>query len=231
MVRQLVAHDLRTPLSSITWSSANLLDGLVGPLNEGQNTYLESISCSAAHLNRLVNNLIEISQLDSGEFQFHVRELELTDVIKEAVCTITPAAVAKDVNIVLTGQSQRVVSSEDKLAVVLVNLLDNAVKYSPPGGEVELCFQARQAGLVELTISDQGPGFGSDQNVFQRFVQGQASPYSQQRGFGLGVFIVKNYLNRLDGSITVADQDHGGGLVICLLPAADEVWSEMSAKG
>jgi len=215
-----VAHDLRTPLSSVTWSAANLRDGLAGALNDGQVRYTDSITSSAAHLNRLVDNLIEISQLDSGAIRFDTRELELSAVITEAVRTINPVAEAKDVKVTFNGAGAGVLANEDKLAVVLVNLLDNAVKYSPPGGDVEIGIGPASDGQVAFTIRDRGPGFGEIRNLFQRFAQGAPSPYSQQRGFGLGLFIVKNYVDRLGGSVEVKDHPDGGGLVLCTLPTA-----------
>lgn len=214
-----VAHDLRTPLSSVTWSAANLRDGLVGELNEGQSRYVDSISSSSAHLNRLVENLIEISQLDSGEIRFEPSELQLSRVVTEAVRTITPVAETKEVSVVVHGQGDLVMANEDKLAIALVNILDNAVKYSPPGGEIEIEMRAADAGKVVFTVRDHGPGFGESQNLLQRFAQGAPSPYSQQRGFGLGLFIVKNYLDRVGGSVAVSDHPQGGGLVTCTLPA------------
>jgi signal transduction histidine kinase len=214
-----VAHDLRTPLSSVTWSAANLRDGLVGELSEGQSRYIESIGSSAAHLNRLVDNLIEISQLDSGEIRFEPSQLDLATVVGEAVRTIIPVAETKDVQVVVKGSGAQIMANEDKLAVVLVNLLDNAVKYSPPGSRVEVGLDEVEAGRAGFTIRDQGPGFGQVQNLFRRFVQGEPSPYSQQRGFGLGLFIVKNYIDRLGGTVEIADHPEGGGLVRCTLPS------------
>lgn len=215
-----VAHDLRTPLASVTWSAANLRDGLVGDLNEGQAAYLDSISSSASHLNRLVENLIEISQLDSGEIRFDPSDLELAEVLNEAVRTVRAIAETKDITIEVPKAGARVLANGDKLAVALVNLLDNAVKYSPPGGMIEIGMSENGAGQVEFTIRDHGPGFGDKKNLLQRFAQGAPSPYSQQRGFGLGLFIVKNYLERLGGTITVGDHPEGGGLVTCALPVA-----------
>lgn len=215
-----VAHDLRTPLASVTWSTANLRDGLAGELNEGQANYLESISSSSAHLNRLVDNLIEISQLDSGEIRFDPSDLILSGVITEAVRTVSPIAEIKDVTFEFQPVGARVMANEDKLAVALVNLLDNAVKYSPPAGRIEIGIGENEAGQVEFTIRDHGPGFGDNPALLQRFAQGTPSPYSQQRGFGLGLFIVKNYLERLGGGITVGDHPEGGGVVTGTLPAS-----------
>ncbi len=216
-----VAHDLRTPLSSVTWSAANLRDGLAGALNDGQIRYVDSVSSAAAHLNRLVENLIEISQLDSGEIRFDSCELDLAAVIADAVRTMEPVAEAKDVIVVMAGEGAQVLANEDKLAVVLVNLLDNAVKYSPPGGRVEVGLSASAMGQVEFTVRDHGPGFGETRELFRRFAQGAPSPYSAQRGFGLGLFIVKNYLDRLGGTVAAEDHPDGGALVHCTLPGTN----------
>jgi signal transduction histidine kinase len=180
---------------------------------------VESITSSSAHLNRLVENLIEISQLDSGEIRFEPSELQLSRVVTEAVRTITPVAETKEVSVVVHGTGGLVLANEDKLAIALVNILDNAVKYSPPGGEIEIELCPATAGKVAFTVRDRGPGFGEGQNLLQRFAQGAPSPYSQQRGFGLGLFIVKNYLDRVGGTVAVSDHPQGGGLVTCTVPA------------
>lgn len=213
-----VAHDLRTPLSSVTWTAANLYDGLAGELNEGQARYVESITSSAAHLNRLVDNLIEISHLDSGEIRFEPCKLDLDAVVAEAIRTIAPVAEAKEVSLSVNSSPVQAFANPDKLAVVLVNLLDNAVKYSPPGGQVEVTVGQDSSGQALFCIRDHGPGFGEAENLFRRFTQGEPSPYSQQRGFGLGLFIVKSYLDRLGGNISAADHPDGGAEVICTLP-------------
>ena len=217
-----VAHDLRTPLASITWSAANLLDGVVGEMRDPQREYLDSIQGAAEHLNRLVSNLLEIARLEQGPKTLEAGSVDMTGVLRRAAAAIRPLAIEKDLEIVFedAGELPRAHANADKLGIVAMNLLDNAIKYAPRGSRVEIGFSAFGDREVGFRVRDHGPGFGEvDRNaLFDRFRQGEPSPHSQRQGIGLGLYIVKSYLDLMHGGVECEDHPEGGARITCRLP-------------
>jgi signal transduction histidine kinase len=220
-----VAHDLRTPVAGISWSARNLLDGLAGDLNEGQIKYLGSISSSGAHLNRLVDNLLEISRLEDARNQFLNSPFRALEAWREALENLRPLAAEKDVALELRGEELDVTvqGNHDKLVEVTVNLLDNAVKYTKSGTIVTITVHPAEGGFQTIDVRDMGPGLrGQDpQALFGRFAQGEPSPHSSRKGFGLGLHIAATYLEMMGGSLTASDHPDGGAVFACRLPLAD----------
>jgi signal transduction histidine kinase len=105
---------------------------------------------------------------------------------------------------------------------VVLNLADNAIKFSPRGGTVEIRVDRAPGERRELSVRDQGPGLGGvdPSLLFQRFHQGAGSPHARQHGFGLGLYIVKSYVELMHGEVTAGERDAGGAVFACLLPPA-----------
>jgi signal transduction histidine kinase len=217
-----VAHDLRTPLASISWSAANLLDGVVGEVRAPQREYLDSIKGAAEHLNRLVSNLLEITRLEQGLHALDLSAVDVRDVVGQAAATVRPLAREKDVEIVIDEARglPSALADADKLGIVAVNVLDNAIKYAPRGSRVEIGFPELGGGDVGFRVRDHGPGFGAADRaaLFDRFRQGEPSPHSQRRGFGLGLTIVKTYMDLMHGGVECEDHPEGGAMITCRLP-------------
>ncbi len=220
-----VAHDLRTPLASVSWSADNLLDGVSGELNESQAEYLRSIKASSGHLARMVSNLLEISRLERAQTQLDIGPVNLRTVVDRAIKTLGPLAAEKQVRFEVdqTGPAA-VQGNEDKLVEVAMNLLDNAVKYTPEGSAIEILIGTLVAEGFGFSVRDHGPGLGQGDvsALFERFEQGSPSPHSQQHGFGLGLHIVKSYLELMEGEARAANHPDGGAVFTCLFPAEAE---------
>jgi signal transduction histidine kinase len=217
-----VAHDLRTPVTSIDWSSRNLLDGLAGPMNESQRTYLQAILTSAVHLDRLVTNLLEISRLEDGAATVEPEPVLLAPVAEEAMASLLPIAAGKNVRFLrrLGSRLDPVRANREKLVQVLVNLLVNAIRYAPRGSEVEVQLACCGGGRQMLAVRDAGPGIapGDEERIFQRFQQGAPSPHAEPQGFGLGLFVVRAYVEAFSGSVHAANRPGGGAEFVVLLP-------------
>ena len=217
-----VAHDLRTPLASVTWSVQNLLDGVVGPTDERMVTYLRSIQASTAQLARLVSNLLEISRLELRRTPPAPEPVDWRAVVEESVAALTPLAQSKRVRIDSRSEAGLgpVGGHRDKLGEIVTNLLENAVKYAPPGSTIEIRLGGAGSGHQRLTVRDHGPGVDPAERdaIFERFHQGAPSPYSDQRGFGLGLFVVKSYAEHLRGEVTACNHPEGGAMFTCDLP-------------
>jgi len=220
-----VAHDLRTPLASITWSVDNLLDGVTGELAAPQREYLDSVRASAGHLNRLITNLLEITRMERDGLRVADQQVDLVEVVRRTAATARPLAEEKGVKLVIDAPAAGVPArgDGDKLVESVLNLLDNAIKYAPPGTTVDVT-----CGVVDgkptITVRDRGAGLGGalSSALFARFAQGAPSPHSQKQGFGLGLYIVDSYLRLMGGEVRAADHPEGGAMFTCLLrpPAA-----------
>ena len=208
-----VAHDLRTPVTSLGWSIRNLNDGLAGDLNDKQKEYLSSIRDAVDHLAGLVTNLLEISRLEKSRVEVVCELRDPAAAVQRAVGTVKPLAEAKGVVLetIISGASPAL-ANEDKLTEVLVNLLENAVRYSPPGGTVTLAVESPDQDTVRITVRDQGPGLGGLTDPFGRFVQGKPSPDSAEGGYGLGLTIAREYVVLMCGEIQGADHPEGGAV-------------------
>lgn len=215
-----VAHDLRTPLASIAWSTDNLLDGVTGAPSESQAEYLRSIRASAGHLNRLVDNLLEISRLEQGSTRCELGPVDPHEVLSRALLTLRPLAEEQRVTLAVDpGPPAPVLGHAERLLEVLLNLIDNAIKFSPPGEAVEITIAPPAAGRRTISVRDRGPGLGAGDpaRLFERFSQGGESPHARQRGFGLGLYIAKSYVELMRGEITAANHPQGGALFTCSL--------------
>ncbi|MCK9997194.1 MAG: hypothetical protein KAH56_13045 [Candidatus Krumholzibacteria bacterium] len=224
-----VAHDLRTPVTSVGWSIRNLSDGLAGELNPKQTEYLSSIKDAVDHLAGLVTNLLEISRLEKSKVEVVCEPQDPAKAVRRAAGTAKPLAEAKDVKLetIIKG-SDKALSNEDKLTEVLVNLLENAVRYSPSGGVVTLEVESPDQNTVRISVRDQGPGLGDLTDPFGRFVQGKASPDGAKGGYGLGLTIAREYVNLMSGEIQGADHPQGGAVFTIDLTRTDKPTGEQS---
>lgn len=215
-----VAHDLRTPLTSIRWTVENMLDGVGPPVDPSQEAPLRSILEASKQLGRLMNNLLDVSRLEDPTSAVKREAVALSSVVEEVAESLGPAAEARDVRFDLCASPsfRPVQGDRDKIHDVTANLLENAIRYSPEGGTVEIRIRST-GGRQTLTIRDHGPGLAEEDldRVFERFQQGRPSPYSKQRGFGLGLYIVRSFVTMMGGSIEARNHPEGGACFECTL--------------
>jgi signal transduction histidine kinase len=217
-----VAHDLRTPLTAIGWSVRNLRDGVIGDLTEQQREYLDGMRTSTEYLGRLVENLLEMGRLERGQVRVSFADTDLRAPVEQAAETVRPIAGARTVRIEVEAPAPVPVRTDaGKVVEILVNLLENAVRYSPDGGTVRIRLSADPPGF---SVSDEGPGLGGadPERLFARFEQGPGSPYAPEHGFGLGLHIVSSYVRLLGGEVTAADGPGGGACFTVRLPGIAE---------
>jgi signal transduction histidine kinase len=216
-----VAHDLRTPVTSVIWSNRNLLDGLAGEVTDAQREYLGSVGDAAGHLETLVANLLELSQLERASLTLELSDFDPAGCLDRAASTIRPLAAAAGVTLAVQTEGVPPIHAHpDKLVEILVNILDNAVKYSPPGGVVRLAAADDGRGWCLITIADSGPGLDGTEDPFECFAQGAPSPHSSRKGFGLGLHIVRQYVNLMHGQVNGGNGNDGGARFKLHLPLA-----------
>ncbi|MDM7917185.1 MAG: HAMP domain-containing sensor histidine kinase [Candidatus Eisenbacteria bacterium] len=224
-----VAHDLRTPLTAIDWSLRNLQDGLAGPLAPRQSDYLRSIRAATDQLGRLVSNLVELTRLDSPAVEHLIEALSLREIVCDALAMLAPVAAERTVRLELRATTPLPPVRADRrcLSGAVMNLIDNAVRYSPDGETVEVSIERVAGGSQTLTVRDHGPGVAPEdrETIFERYGTGRRSPSDRRRaGLGLGLYVARCGIEASGGSIAVDDHPEGGARFVFTL----QDWREVS---
>ena len=210
-----VSHDLRTPLASIT-GAASTLRSQGEKLAPGvRDELLESISEEALRLSRLVGNLLDMTRLESGmELRRDLYPLE--EIVGAALQRLEPQLAGREVAAVLPEDLPLVNVDDVLLGQVLVNLLENAAKYSPPGSAIEIAATSTLV-AVQLEVRDRGPGFaeGEEKRLFEKFYRGKSEGV---RGAGLGLAICRAIVMAHRGSIEALHREGGGAIFRIRLP-------------
>jgi two-component system sensor histidine kinase BarA len=236
-----VSHELRTPLTSIMGYSEMLAEGIAGPMNEEQTDFIATISTKSDQLLGLIVSLLDMSKLESGTFFVRPERVHVAELLADVVSTLTPTASKKGV--VLSVESTvadvaEVRGDADRLRQVFLNLTENAVKFTPPGGRVILSaaegidprehegmvLVAPMHRAVEVRVADTGVGIarGERERVFAPFYQVDQSSTREQGGTGLGLAIVKRLVDAHNGSIRIEDNAPRGTVFVVTLPCAED---------
>lgn len=211
-----VSHDLRTPLAAITGAATTMLDS-GAPLDQRvQRELLESIRDEAERLNRLVQNLLQMTRLESGALQLHRDWHPLEEVVGAALGRLTRSLGDRRVTVSLPPDLPLVAIDDVLIEQVLLNLLDNAVKHTPPDSAIRIIATATDR-KVTVEIADHGPGLraGEEDRVFEKFYQ--AGPRTRQ-GAGLGLAICRGIVEAHGGRIWAHNLPEGGVAFLFTLP-------------
>jgi signal transduction histidine kinase len=220
-----VSHDLRTPLATTRAMVEALADGVVTDTADTQR-YLGLILQETQHLSRLIDDLFELSQIDSGALRLRCTPTDVAQLVSETVAAYQVPAAEHDVRLdeTLTGglESTRIQADPERLQRVLRNLLDNALHHTPPGGTIQV--RAATAGqTVEVSVSDSGPGVADDEleRIFDRFYRSERSRRREESaaaGAGLGLAIARGLIQAHRGRIWAEPSALGGVSVQIRLP-------------
>lgn len=208
-----ISHELRTPLTPIIGWIHMIRNDLL-PQKETAHG-LEVIEKNSHSLKRLINDLLDMSAILSGKMRMEEMPMRLETTLREAIETVSPMAVGRGVQIELTfenWQNEIVTGDRIRLGQAFVNLLDNAVKFSPPGGVVKVrCATNTDDALIQ--IEDDGQGIAADfiPFVFERFRQEDGSKTRSHGGLGLGLALVKSFIEAHHGSVQVMSPGQGRG--------------------
>lgn len=200
-----VSHELRTPITVIKGYTETLRKSGIGVTPETVERFLTVIQAHADRLASLIGDLLTLSELESAGYALMLHPVALQDVVTTALTLLEPKAADKAISVTIGLQpGLRVQADVGRLEQILVNLLDNAVKYTPPGGTVDI--SARETGDdVEVTIRDTGQGIPPQDlpRIFERFYRVDEARSRQEGGTGLGLAIVKHIVQLHGGSIRV----------------------------
>jgi two-component system, OmpR family, phosphate regulon sensor histidine kinase PhoR len=219
-----VSHELKTPVTSVKGYAETLLDGAL----EDRATALEFVGIidrEAGRLSRLIDELLEISRMENRQVSFDIRTLDLREVMEKAYGNLLQKAENEGIRMLLeTGAEPLLVRGDaDKLQQVLNNLLENAVKYSPPGSQVRISYhREEEAREAVVRVSDTGPGIPPEDltRVFERFYRVEKDRSRRQGGSGLGLAIVKHILEGHGGRVWAENNPGKGASFLFTLPLA-----------
>lgn len=214
-----VSHELRTPLTSIKGFAETLLGGAMSD-ETACRRFLTIIDSEAGRLMKLVDDLMDLSRLESRVVSFEPTEVRLDELVTEALTRMRPQAEAQRIQLrTAATEAVTVLADRDRILQVITNLLDNAIKFTPDGGEVEASvWRTGAEGLVSVT--DTGRGIPADDllRIFDRFYRVDRSRSREAGGTGLGLAIAKHIVEAHGGRITVASRINSGSTFTFTLP-------------
>lgn len=219
-----VSHELRTPLTCIHQYVTLLLDGLAGPMLPDQTDYMKTVLKSVNQLHAMIRDLLEATRAESGKLRVEPRCTDIGELIKQAVAMMRPTAAEKQISleVVLDLTIPLVYADPDRTLEVLINLLDNGIKFTPPEGSVvvKASMVETDPSAVYLSVTDSGRGIPPESlpQVFERLFQDPDAVDGSRTGLGLGLYIAKEIVALQNGRMWVASQPGSGSTFSFTLP-------------
>ncbi len=221
-----MSHELRTPLNSIIGFSEVLRDGASGPLTPDQELYLKDIWESGKHLQRIINNILDLSKIEAGMMELDLDDFYLKELLEGSLSLFRDKAQKQGVTLAaeIGDEIDLVTADKTKVKQIALNLLANAVKFTPRGGRVSI--SARRTGqalapdLIEVSVQDTGIGMTTEEcrRLFQPFVQLDNSLTKKFEGTGLGLHLSKKIVELHGGSIRVESEPGKGACFSFTIP-------------
>ena len=223
----MMSHELRTPLNAITGYADLLGMGLKGPVTEDQLDFLNRIQKASRHLQALIGDLLEFSRIDAGKIEYDITSVPVEGIISDVVELLTPMMTEQTISftreraqLAAGGEAYKVLGDADRVRQIVINLLTNAIKFSPDHGSVCITTQVT-TDRVGISVVDNGRGIPQDQlqAVFEPFVQvDRARTRAHHQGVGLGLAICKELAIGMKGALTVESEVGVGSTFTLWLP-------------
>jgi signal transduction histidine kinase len=219
-----VSHELRTPLTCIHQFVTILLDGLAGEVNNEQRYHLETVLSSVNQLRAMIRDLLEATRAESGKISIEPRCIAVGELVQQAISMMAASAKEKRVGLEvgLDSRIPFVHADPDRVLQVLINLIDNGIKFTPADGSVlvKACMVEADPSMVYLSVADTGRGMGPEAKalIFERLYQDPNSIDNSRAGLGLGLFIAKELVELHNGKIWVASEIGNGSTFSFTLP-------------
>lgn len=220
----IAAHELRTPLTSIRGFLAMALDESRKRLTRESQHYLENALKSSDRLNSLIESLLAVTKVEKGQTILKIAPLSLEPLMKEVLVEIKPLASAKDQKVSLVLPSQplpQIKADKQKVKEMLVNLLDNAIRYTQEGGQIKVSTRLQKE-WVTINVKDNGPGIPEAIKplLFKKFLRGEKPLVKETEGVGLGLYLVKSLVEMQGGKVWYQSQKGKGSVFSFKLPRA-----------
>ncbi len=202
----IVSHELRTPMTSIKGLVENMMDGLTGTLTTRQTFYLARVQHNIDRLTRMINDLLDLSRIEAGRMELHRQGVHIGSIAREVVELLQPLAQQHALTLRTTIQDSLplIQGDRDKLIQIFTNLMNNAIKFTPPAGTVGVEVNYHPDGMIYVCVTDTGYGIHPDEqrSIFERFYRSQSADLKNQ-GAGLGLAITKSLVEMHGGRIWV----------------------------
>ncbi len=216
-----ITHEFRTPLTSIRGYTEMMLDGDTGELSDDQRQFLNTVSRNANYLSDLVNDLLEVSKIESGAVRIKLVEVDLRSSIEDVIERLSPQASEKRIRLQtrIPKSPLEIKADPNRLSQILLNLMSNAIKYTKEGGRVTVTVRKRKSAIA-VSVEDTGIGMSSEdlEHLFEKFYR-SSNPYVESvRGTGLGLWITKSMVEMHGGSITVESKVGKGSRFTFTIP-------------
>ena len=239
-----MSHEIRTPINAILGYSQILDMGIAGAVSADQRLQIDRMRRSASHLLTLVNELLDLAKVESGEMRVDARQAVVDEVVEDALAIARPQALARGITIDATESTPRMLSfvgDVGRTRQILVNLLSNAVKFSDAGGRIELRSELADPPAelrpgaeryVAISVTDGGVGVRPDMQaeIFEPFVQGDTGTTRAWGGSGVGLAISRRLARMMGGDVTVESQPGHGSVFRLWLPSSDEQFTAATAE-
>jgi signal transduction histidine kinase/CHASE3 domain sensor protein/CheY-like chemotaxis protein len=202
-----MSHELRTPLNSVIGFSEVLEDEMFGPINEKQHEYVKNILTSGRHLLSLINDILDLSKVESGKMELELTAFTLREAIEASLVMLNEKALKGGITLSTNLSPEadiKIVADERKLKQILFNLISNAVKFTPTGGSVDV-HAVRDSDFIEITVTDSGMGIKEEDipKLFQPFIQLESVYTKEFEGTGLGLALNRQLVELHGGRIWV----------------------------
>lgn len=219
---RIVSHDLRSPLTAMQGFASMLQLGLVGELNEKQRHFVDKVLAGINQMTALVDNIQDAGRFDpeTGFYELNRSACDLGEVVKRIMDNhLVPAEKVLDIHVNISEDVPIISADTNMLERAIINLVDNAVKYTPDGGSVEVAVQRRDNQVV-IVVKDTGLGINPDQQkrLFERHVRIPRQEHKKIKGTGLGLFIVRSVAQRHGGNAWVESQEGQGSTFYLGIP-------------
>jgi signal transduction histidine kinase/DNA-binding response OmpR family regulator len=215
-----MSHELRTPLNAIVGFSDLLAEQTAGELNDKQKRFVNHIKQGSAHLLQLINDILDLSKIESGQLELRCERFQIQDALPEVLSTIRPLAMAKQISVEHTLEPELTLYADRvRFKQILYNLLSNAVKFTPKDGRISLeCVE--HGDFIRMSVTDTGIGIRPEDQgiIFEEFRQVEAGKDSTQEGTGLGLAITKRLVEQQGGKISLSSELGEGSRFTFTLP-------------
>jgi len=220
----IAAHQLRTPISAIKWTLRMILDGDLGPITEDQRDFLDKTYKSNERMINLINDLLNVTRIEEGRHLYNLVLVNLEETIETLVANYGQILEQKKLTLDFEKPAAKLAPVKidvEKMKLVIANLIENAIKYTPAGGNIRVTISQKAEGL-EVAVKDSGMGIMKDQQsrIFTKYFRGANAIKMETEGTGLGLFITKNIVETHGGKVWFASEEGKGTTFFFTVPLA-----------
>ncbi|HBO16550.1 MAG: Integral membrane sensor signal transduction histidine kinase [Candidatus Moranbacteria bacterium GW2011_GWE2_35_2-] len=221
----MASHQLKTPIAELSWASELLISKYKKGLGKKQLDLIGEISKANAHMSRLVGDLLDVARLDRGALLLAQDKINIVNIVKEVHEADLPLATAMGVkvDVIIPGSLPEIIADKRRIKVAIDNLISNAIKYTADGGYVEVRLE-KDGDKINFCVKDNGIGIPEKQQdkVFEKFFRSDNSAKYKIEGTGLGLYIVKNYVEQSGGKIWFKSIENVGSSFCFSLPIVNK---------